>query len=179
VGTTRRSRQLSHVLRSRSQIAITVLMANRGILKGGSRSGRSRALQGSACSRDIARSSVLRRDPTEIGSAPLSSVDVAQLCASSSPVMGSEVFKLQAFGTVSDHIPDNILRYACAPRCSVSTHRPEYSSSRDRRSCHPSVHCAFHLNRHGNGSNVFAFTDKVHNCPMPLPDLNVLPSERR
>ncbi len=55
----------------------------------------------------------------------LSSVDVAQLCASSSQVMGSEMFKVKAFGTVPDDIPDNILRYACAPRCPVSTHRPK------------------------------------------------------
>jgi hypothetical protein len=39
----------------------------------------------------------------------LPSIDVAQLCAGSSQVMGSEVFKLEAFGTVSDHIPDDIL----------------------------------------------------------------------
>ena len=89
------------------------------------------------------------------------------------------MFKLQAFGTVPNHIPDNILRCACAPRCSVSTHRPEHSSSCDRRSCHPSVDCVFHPDRHGNSSDVLAFADKVHNRPVTLSDLNVLPPKRR
>jgi len=104
----------------------------------------------------------------------LSSVDVAELCASSSLVMGSEVQIPGVWHSFGSHTRQHSQKCLC-PRCPVSTHRPEYSSSRDRPSCHPSVNCAFHSDRHGHGLNMFAFTDKVSNCPMPLSDLNVLP----
>jgi len=70
VGLVPRSRHIVSNLLERSRLTTTGLIANQDSLRRGSRSGRLRVLQGSACSRGIARSSGLRRGPTETESAP-------------------------------------------------------------------------------------------------------------
>ena len=102
------------------------------------------------------------------------SIHVVEFCAGPPNIMRCEVFKLEALGTVPDHIPDDILRNAASPGCPVTTDGPEDKYGRHRCSCQPSVHSTLHPKRHWNCANVVAFANKVYDRPVTLSDLNIL-----
>src|SRR3954470_17894539 len=50
----------------------------------------------------------------------LSAGSMAQLCTGSAQIVGSKVVQLHPFSTPPNHVPDDILRDALAPRSSMS-----------------------------------------------------------
>lgn len=104
-------------------------------LRTASRSDRSGVLPGSSCSRGIARSSGLRRDPGGTGSAQAHLHSRGR--ASRKFFLGHAVRGDQAPGAAhsSGSRTRPRFRNACTPRRSVSTHRPKHSPNGHPSNC--------------------------------------------
>src|ERR1700761_6160849 len=83
------------------------------------------------------------------------------------------MINLHPQGAVPNYIPDHVFRDPFAPWGSVPTDCPEDPTVPDIRCGHPSVDSAFDPDRHGNRADMAALSDEIHDCPVPLSDLDV------
>jgi|ERR1017187_5512519 hypothetical protein len=109
----------------------------------------------------------------ELNLLQLASVDVTQLCTCPPQVMRREMIKLHSPGTIPNHIPDDVFRDSLPPCGSVPADYPEDSAVRDIRYSRPSVDSCLYPDRHRNRADMAALSDEIHDCPVPLTDLDV------
>jgi hypothetical protein len=87
------------------------------------------------------------------------------------------VIQFQTPSTVSNYMPDEVLGDAGSPGSSMPTDGSEDPSGSHRRSCSPPVDSTLNPSRHRDRANVIALADKIRNCPMSLPNLDVFFSQ--
>src|SRR5258705_10873601 len=76
-------------------------------------------------------------------------------------------------GAIPNHIPDDVFRDSIAPCGTLLADCSEDSAVRDIRRCHPSVDSALYPDRHRNRADMSTHSDEIHDCPVPLADLDV------
>ena len=72
------------------------------------------------------------------------------------------------------HVPDNILRDSFAPHLAVPGDGPKDSSLGDAGCFGPFVQGDLHPPGNGDGADMAALADQVHNRPVTLPHLQVI-----
>jgi hypothetical protein len=103
----------------------------------------------------------------------LASVDMAELCARPPQVVRREMIKLHPFGTIPNHIPDHVFSDPLTPCGSAPANGSENSAVRDIcRYIHLSTALFTRLGP-GTRTVVTTLSDKIHDCPMTLANLDV------
>jgi hypothetical protein len=98
---------------------------------------------------------------------------VAQLRASSSQVVRRDVLQTHSLATGLNYIPAHILRDALPPHLPRPGHCAEYSSLPDVGRHRPLIERRLDPPRNGNGADVSALADEIHDRPVTLADLDL------
>jgi hypothetical protein len=104
----------------------------------------------------------------------LTAVAMTQLRTGRPQVVRCNVLYAGFLAAGSDHVPDNVLRYAAAPHLSQSGDRSKDFAIRDIGCACPLVEGGFDPVRNGDGANVATLADQINHCPVPLAHLDVV-----
>lgn len=115
-----------------------------------------------------------RMSQEELNLLNLAAVTVTQLRTHSPQVVRRNMEEACSFTASLDHVPNDILRNASAPKLSRAGHSPKDSPFTYASRCDPPIQRGFGPLRNGHGADVAALAEQVHDGPVTLADLNLV-----
>jgi hypothetical protein len=106
-------------------------------------------------------------------------IDMTEFCAGAPEIVWSERIQWHPLSTLSNDIPNDIVRDPFTPRRPMPIHRAEDSARPNLRQISPSIDCLLDPSRHRNRADMTAFANQVYDGSVSLPDLQVLNSKSR
>lgn len=110
----------------------------------------------------------------ELNLLQLTTAVVAQFRAGSSQIVRRDMLQPHSLATALHDVPDDILRDTLSPFFPCSGNGAEHPSRSYLCCVSPLVECRFDPLWNGDGADVPGLADQIHDCPMPLTDLDLI-----